>query len=62
MAFERVYALVCNYEKKLLNANPSIFNNIMDYPMYGYTFEDYISDQANNIDRKLELTKICTGR
>lgn len=62
MCFERVYALVCSYEKKIQNENASLFNNIMTYTRDGYSFEEYMFEQMNNIDRGLELTKIWTGR
>lgn len=62
MCFERVFALVCSYEKKIPIENTSFFNNIMEYTRNGYSFEEYIFETTNNIDRGLELTKIWTGR
>lgn len=62
MCFERVFALVCSYEKKIQNENASIFNNIMTYTRDGYSFEEYMFDEMNNINRGLEITKIWTGR
>lgn len=62
MSFERVFALVCSYEKNILTENPSVFNNIMTYTRAGYSFGEYIFEKINNIDSGLELSKIWTGR
>jgi len=63
MAFERIFALICFYEKRDLIKNKSLLGIIHHYIHWGYTFENYLNDKK--IDNKLEkydLIKVWSGR
>ena len=58
--FERVFALVCIYEKSEI-CRRSFLGNIMTYTNWGYTYEQYMEDKNNN-KIHLPVVKVWTGR
>jgi len=61
MAFERIFGLLCSFENKELQKDPSIFGKIHHYIHWGYSYENYILDKLNN-KMDLSLIKVWTGR
>ena len=62
MAFERIFALICNYEKRELINNISLFGIIHHYIHWGYSFDNYLNDKKNETLQNLDLIKIWSGR
>jgi hypothetical protein len=58
MAFERIFALICTFEKPELCDSPSIFGNIISYCKWGSTYKDYKKSEKNT----LPLVKVWSGR
>ena len=70
MSFERIFGLLCCYEKKELFDNISIFGDIHDYTYnltrtqkkYDYYYHEYLHDKDNNLIEDLPIVKVWTGR
>jgi len=69
MSFERIFGLLCSYEKNELYENISIFGDIHDYTYnltrtqkkYDYYYHEYLHDKENNLG-DFPIVKVWTGR
>jgi hypothetical protein len=59
MAMERIFAVLCTFEKPELINNSSIFGDIYNYSTMNYNFQDYLNNKGSN---QLPLIKVWTGR
>lgn len=73
MALERIFALICFYEKGNLMQKSAIFGNLHEYTTingiqtFGYGFDNYMYDKSNNmgicsIKDRFPIIKVWTGR
>ena len=70
MSFERIFGLLCCYEKKELFDNISVFGDIHDYTYnltrtqkkYDYYYHEYLHDKENNLIGDFPIVKVWTGR
>ena len=60
MALERVFAMLCTYENRLLLNDSSILGDVMKSQYrWGYNIDEY---NSNNYDKSLPIAKIFTTR
>jgi hypothetical protein len=59
MAMERIFAVLCTFEKPDLTTDSSLFGDIYNYSTMNYNYHDYIDNNGTN---QLPLIKVWTGR
>lgn len=58
MAFERIFALICNFENPDLCDDTSLFGNIISYGKWGISYDEYLKNPPQN----KPIVKVWTGR
>jgi hypothetical protein len=61
MNLERIFGLICTFENRKLILNPSFYGKIHHYIHWGYTFDMYLDESKNDLE-KYDIIKVWSGR
>lgn len=61
MSLERIFGMLCHILDPNLHKKPSLYGNICDYNIWGYTFDRYIEDKKTNLP-PYPMLKVWTSR